>query len=172
MAKAGEVPVPSSPLVARERLEADLPKVLRGLTLEQVGWRRVGDLMLVVPMWGERPNTSPDFYLLRLEFSCYPEWPPSAQFVNPITGAYDPSTDRRWLPNIEGNQRIAVHPTYNYEGRTLQLICSSMTLEFYQIRHGINTEAQVWTDQHRFSATLSEIDAGLKESGGYRGRFQ
>jgi hypothetical protein len=171
VAKAGEKPVPNSPLLAREALDRDLPLVLRGVAFERSGWSRPDPLTLLVPMWGQLPDAPPDFYLLRLNFAYYPEWPPSARFVNPVTLSYDPETDKRWVPKIENSPRIQTHAWYNNNQTQLQLICSSMTLEFYLVLHGVEPQ-DLWTAKHRFSATLGEIEAGLRHSGGYRSRFQ
>lgn len=162
MATLGVDPVLNSPLAAREALERDLVKSLRGRS-----YQRPDPLVLLVPLFGNPDSDSPDLFLLRLEFSYYPEWPPSAQFVNPLTRQYDKTKDLMWLPHMEGNQRIHVHADYQGKG---QLICSSMTLEFYQVRHG-GKESEIWTLTHTFAATINEIEMGLRPSDGYKGRL-
>lgn len=163
MAKIGVEPVLNSPPAAREALERDLVKGLRGRS-----YQRPDPLTLLVPMFGNPDSDSPDLFLLRLQFSCYPEWPPSAQFVNALTRQYDKAKDLIWLPRIEGNNRIAVHA--DYSNSMGQVICSSMTLEFYNVRHGGN-EPEVWTEKHTFAATINEIEMGLRPDGGYKGRM-
>lgn len=165
MAKIGVEPVLNSPPAAREALERDMDKSLRGRSYE-----RLDSLTLLVPLFGNPNSESPDLFLLRLQFSYYPEWPPSAQFVNPLTRQYDGTKDLIWLPRIEGNPRIQVHSAYKYQDKTLQLICSSMTLEFYKIRHGCK-ESDLWTPAHTFAATLNEIEMGLQPADGYKGRL-
>lgn len=162
MAKIGVDPVLNSPLAAREALERDLVKGLRGRS-----YQRPDSLILLIPMFGNPDSESPDLFLLHLQFSCYPDWPPSAQFVNPLTRQYDKTKDLMWLPRIDGNNRIHVHPDFNGTG---QLICSSMTLEFYKVRHGCK-ESDMWTPTHTFAATLNEIEMGLRPDGGYKGRM-
>ena len=162
MAKIGVDPVLNSPLAAREALERDLVKGLHGLS-----YQRPDPLTLLVPLFGSPGSESPDLYLLRLQFSYYPEWPPSAQFINPSTRQYDKAKDLLWLPHIEGNPRIQVHSDYQGKG---QVICSSMTLEFYKIRHGCS-ESDIWTETHTFAATLNEILMGLRPDCGYKGRM-
>src|SRR5690348_14341481 len=102
MARPGEEPVPNTPARAQAALEADLPRVLRGRTLEEAGWKRPDALTLLVPLAGEREDGTVDEFLLRLQFGYYRDWPPSAQFVNPETGTYRYPDDVRWLPRIEG----------------------------------------------------------------------
>lgn len=165
MAKIGEEPVLNTPLAAREALERDLIKGLRGRS-----YQRPDPLTLLVPMFGNPESESPDLFLLRLQFSYYPEWPPSAMFINPLTRQYDKAKDLIWLPRIEGNSRVQVHADYQYDGKGLQLICSSMTLEFYKIRHGCK-ESDLWTPKHTFAATLNEIEMGLRPGDGYKGRM-
>src|SRR5258708_26548209 len=92
-----------------------------------------------VPAYGFDPSEPPtaggqpfagapagDVYLLRLYFSYYPAWPPSARFVNPGTRQSGPG-DRQWLPAIEGTNEVHVHASYPPSGE--QLICCSATLE-------------------------------------------
>ena len=163
-------PVPSSPEEALEALERDLPKALQGKSIDEAGWQRPDPLTLLIPLWANKETGSPDLYLLKLQFGYYPTSPPSAQFVNPITRTYSFDSDSSWLPRIEGNPRIQIHAKYEGNGRTLQLICSSMTLEFYQVSHAVK-EADVWNPEHRnFAATINEIKAGLQPPW-YRGRM-
>lgn len=170
MAALNQDPVPSDPEVALAAFDADLPRVLRGKTNDEVEWQRPDPLTLLVPMWAAVDGAPPDLFLLKLYFGYYPEWPASAQFVNPITRAYDPEKDKIWLPRIEGNSRIQVHANYEGNGRKLQLICSSTTLEFYLVRHG-GKEEDVWSHpQRNFSVTINEIRGGLLPQW-YRGRM-
>lgn len=163
MAKIGADPILNSPTAAREALERDLEKGLRGRARQ-----RPDPLTLLIPIFGNPDSESPDLFLLRLQFSYYPDWPPSAQFVNPFTRQYDKTKDLIWLPRIEGNSRIQVHADY---GNSMgQVICSSMTLEFYMVRHG-GKESEVWTEKHTFAATINEIEMGLRPNGGYKGRM-
>jgi hypothetical protein len=158
VAQAGVDPVPSTPTLAIEALEKDLKKVLKGKTLEEVGWERPDPLTLLLPMVGVREDGTEDCYLLRLHFAYYPEWPPSALFVNPETRSYQYPQDEKYLPEIVGNE-IKMHANYNNKQ---QLICCSTTLEFYLVRHGVKPE-HVWDKSHQnFWATISAIKRGLK----------
>ncbi len=161
MAKEGETPVPDQTRGA-EALREDLPKVLQRRTLEEAGWCQPDLLTLLIPLFAQRDGQTTDFFLLRLYFNCYPIWPPSAQFINPQTLKYVVSVDKKWLPKIEGSPEIAVHDNYSNQG--IQLICSSVTLEFYQVGHSVKPE-HIWDEKHQnFSATLAAIRHGLTQS--------
>lgn len=156
MAEIGQRPVASTPARAVRALEADLPKVLGGKSLVDEGWTRLDSLTLLVPLWGRRQDIEDDYYL-RMRFSHYPDWPPSAQFVNPTSLAYRFPEDQHWLPRIQGTNEIAIHPNYQFEGRACQLICCSVTLEFYEVRHAVKPE-HLWNAEHQnFAATLNAI---------------
>ena len=144
-----------------EALEHDLPLVLKERSIEQAGWCLLDQLTLLVPLYAKSPIDLYDLYLLKLNFSCYPEWPPSAQFVNPSTLNYVPVEDKKWLPLIEGANGIAFHD--NFPGHGIQLICCSTTLEFYQVRHAVNPE-HIWQHPYQnFSATIAAIKYGLRQ---------
>jgi hypothetical protein len=106
-----------------------------------------------------RSTGAVDTYVLKLGFGYYPDWPPSAQFVNPITGKYEFPADLASLPFIEGNQEIHVHPNYP---PVVQLICASVTLEFYLIRHQVNPEHLWDPDKQTFASTINAIKFGLR----------
>lgn len=158
MAATGVTPIPD-PNRGRAALQRDLVKVLRSRGLEELGWQQPNDLTLLIPMTAQGANAANDEYLLRLHFDCYPEWPPSALFVNPETFNYEHRPeDVVWLPRIEGNQQIAVHQNYSQRS---QLICCSTTLEFYLMNHSVKAE-HVWdANRQNFNATISAIRHGL-----------
>lgn len=159
MSIAGRDPVPNAPAVAIAALEAHLPQVLRGQSPEEAGWVRLDKLTLLIPLHGERQDGTCDSYLLRLHFGYYPEWPPSALFVNPETKTYVFPADSRWLPQITGTNEIAIHTNYGDIG---QLVCCSATLEFYRIRHSVEPK-HIWDGaRQNFAATLNAIRRGLK----------
>jgi hypothetical protein len=159
-------PVPCTPADAIAQLELDLPLILKGMPLEQSSWVRVDPLTLLVPVAGIRADCEPDLYFLRLQFGYYRTFPPSAQFVNPLTLRYDASKDKAWLPKIDGNPEIAVHADYQNKG---QLICCSATLEFYLVGHTVEPK-HVWDPKSQnFAATLNAVRRGLR-SNFYKGR--
>lgn len=155
MAALNEMPVPV-PARGIAALERDLPIITRGCTVEDLGWCRPDDLTLFIPLWSREGH----FYLLRLQFHCYPDWPPSAQFVNPRTGAYVFGEDKIWLPTIQA-PHLAVHADYSNTKK--QLICNSSTLEFYELRHGLDKPEHIWNSETmNFNHTLSTIRQALR----------
>lgn len=162
-------PMPEQDIPAgRDAFRRDLQSVLKGDTLTDRGWSTPDELTLLVPMLAENPLAGQvDLYLLRLVFDHYPKGPPSAQFINPITMAYQYPDDLRWVPKCENAPDIHFHPIYNNAG---QLICSSTTLEFYRVNHDVKAE-HVWDPQRmNFMATLAAIRRGLAPAY-YRGRW-
>ena len=171
MAEIGKDPVPNTPADAVVALDSHLPIVLRGKTMSEVGWERPDLLTLYIPLSGQRADGKEDEYMLRLNFGYYPEWPPSAQFVNPQTKQYLYPDDVSWLPHFEGNSGIAMHTAYKNEScpQGRQLICCSMTLEFYLVRHGVDPR-HLWNSKRdNFAATLNAI-RGVLQQPYYKGR--
>ena len=164
MSIAAGVPVPADFGQARDAVDRHLGQVLAGRTLESAGWERPDPLTLYVPMrgfttatsafaYGFDPAADPagadgafagapagDDYLLRLYFSHYPAWPPSARFVNPATRQFA-AGDERWLPDDHRGERAAC--PRELPGASGQVICCSATLEFYLVNHQV-------ADQHRW----------------------
>jgi len=151
----------------REAFDRHLAQALRGRQLAELGWRRHDDLTLLVDMSAVHPQTAKtDSFLLRLVFDHYPNNPPSAQFVNPETKKYEGTQDASHIPQIEGAQHIHFHPNYNGTG---QLICSSTTLEFYKVQHGVDAAHRWDARPHSFLDTIAAIKSGLAQPF-YRGR--
>jgi len=164
MAKAKQQPVLSSPLLAKEAFERDLEKVLkrRGNSLSDLRWERLGDLCLFVPVIGRVPGSETvDQYLVKLEFGYYPEWPPSTIFVNPNTRSYDLAKDKCWLPSVVDCTEFRVHDNYQQVG---QVVCSSVTLEFYKVLHDVKPE-HVWNpEKQNFGHTIYQVEWALNSS--------
>jgi hypothetical protein len=183
------VPVPAQPEQARAALDRHLDTVLSGRTMQSVGWDRPEQLTLYVPLRGYTSITAApaygfdpsepavpgelfsgapegDNYLLRLYFSHYPAWPPSARFVNPTTRKFE-SSDRSWLPAISGTNELHVHAHYDGVG---QLICCSATLEFYLINHNVEDKHR-WQPDSSFAITLNTLSRYLRPPA-YTGRQQ
>jgi hypothetical protein len=131
-----------------------LDRVLRGRSLDEVGWAKPDDLTLLVPLFGTTAAGRKDTYLLRLFFDHYPTWPPSALFVNPLTLEYQLPDDGKWVPQAPGHPEIAFHTDYAGKG---QLICCSLTLEFYKVNHHVDGNL-VWNgNKQTFAATVAAI---------------
>jgi hypothetical protein len=183
------VPVPADFGQARDAVDRHLGQVLVGRTLETAGWERPDPLTLYVPMrgftttttavsYGFDPAADPadadgafagapagDDYLLRLYFSHYPAWPPSARFVNPATRRFA-AGDTRWLPMINGANELHVHA--NYGGTSGQVICCSAILEFYLVNHQVADQHR-WQPGSSFAATLNALSRYLRPPA-YTGR--
>lgn len=150
----------------REAFQRDLRRFLGDLTLADRGWSQPDDLTLLVPLFAQAPQGQMDMYLLRLVFDHYPAFPPSAQFINPLTLDYSYPRDVVWVPKCESAQHIHFHPNYN---GSIQLVCSSTTLEFYKVNHDVAPE-HVWAPERmNFRSTLAAIHSGLAPAF-YKGR--
>ena len=151
-------------------LDDDLPRLLDLLgvgCIEELGWSRPNRLTLLVPMSGVHNGTKDDF-LLRLGFQAYRAWPPSAQFVNPETLGFVMPDDQRFVPRLTSPE-CHTHPAYAKPGGgTVQLICCSATLEFYDVLHGVPPEL-VWKGTETFLTTLTAIERAMASF--YSGRF-
>ena len=188
MSIAPGVPVPADFGQAQDAVDRHLGQVLAGRTLGSVGWERLDPLTLYVPIrgftmattavaYGFDPAADPagagafadtpagDDYLLRLYFSHYPAWPPSARFVNPATRQFA-AGDVRWLPAITGASELHVHA--NYGGTSGQVICCSATLEFYLVNHQVADQHR-WQPGSSFAATLNVLSRYMRPPA-YTGR--
>lgn len=150
---------PVQDITQGQRVFADhLKRILRNRTLDDFGWAKPDDLTLLVPLFGTTAVGKKDAYLLRLYFDHYPTWPPSAQFVNPLTLEYRLSEDKKWVPQASAGNEIAFHTNYCGDG---QLVCCSLTLEFYKVNHSVE-ENLVWKgDKQSFCATIAAIKRAL-----------
>jgi hypothetical protein len=132
-----------------------LERALKGRTLDDAGWAQPDDLTLLVPVFGTMSDERKDAYMLRLYFDHYPTWPPSALFVNPLTLQYSAAEDAKWVPNAPGHPEIAFHTNYATSGQ--QLICCSLTLEFYNVNHSVAPNLVWQGDKQTFMATLAAV---------------
>ncbi len=136
-----------------------LERVLRGSTVDDLGWAKPDDLTLLVPLFGTTAAGRKDAFMLRLYFDHYPTWPPSAEFVNPLTLEYRVGDDAKWVPQSKSHPEIAFHT--NYTGNQGQLVCCSLTLEFYKVNHHVEPNL-VWNgDKQTFSATIVAVKRAL-----------
>jgi len=151
-------------------LEEDLPRVLSLLevpSIEALGWSRPSKLSLLVPLTGTL-NGKEDRFVLRLGFQAYRSWPPSVQFVNSETGNYVYPQDQQFVPRLTSPE-CQTHAAYNLPGgRTVQLVCCSATLEFYEVLHSVHPD-HLWRDTDTFFTTITAIRKALTSA--YQGRF-
>ncbi|WP_130724199.1 hypothetical protein [Rhizobium ruizarguesonis] len=154
----------------RQVLEQQLPRVLTftGQRIDELGWQRLSDRTLLVPMYGVHGETK-ERYLLRLDFLTGNDWPPSAKFVNPETLDYEMGTDQHHLPVLTSPE-VHMHPAYTAgDGRVLQLICCSAVFQYYDVVHG-GEESILWRDNDTFVRTISAIERAFTTH--YGGRFE
>lgn len=169
------LPVANDPLLAKEALDEHLALMfeIKGVAnLEELGWTRPTPLTLRIPMRAVSGNQVDEF-MLELGFSYYPDWPPSARFINPNTGAFDPATDYCWVPILDGSPAIYTHRVYNGpDGKVyLGFICCSFTLDYYLSRHGVSFPGTHWKAKDRkFLATISVLEHAMRTC--YRGRME
>ena len=157
MAKANEQPTldVQAGAVAFSRNTPRVLAVLGAAWIEALGWTRPNKFTLLIPISGVHDNTQDD-YLLRLGFQAYRRWPPSAQFVDPQTQTYRHPQDRHFIPKLT-SQECHSHADYQKPGGgTLQLICCSATLEFYEVAHSVEAHF-LWRDTDTFYTTLHAI---------------
>ena len=166
MAEVGVEPVAANPLLARRALDAHLAR--RGGDDPVI--ERIAPLVVHVPVSGVASEGTTDDFLLRLGFTHYDEWPPSAQFVNPETGTFVIGEDEHHLPRITGSNELQVHAAYDHPaGHKIQLVCSSATLEFYEVRHGMEAKHLWQPGVHTLWTTISAVRHHLRHF--YQGRF-
>ena len=152
----------ADPHRGRAAFAEHLPRVLRGRTMKQLGWKQPTPLSLIVPMYAGPEGA--DDYTLRLSFEYYPVWPASGIFVNPETGAFDQQRDLYWLPRIGDDPGFRVHQHYGHPGYTGQLLCCSFVAEFYRIEHQVQAE-HLWDgERFTFEATIERVQRTLRSS--------
>ena len=153
----------------REVLAATLPRVLSTIgaaSLGDLSWRQLNTNTLLIPMEGSLEGVK-ESYLLKLHFRTSTDWPPSAQFVSPVTLNYELGQDRHHLPNLQSPEAY-VHPAYQAHGREQQLICCSATFEFYDVLHSVEPR-HVWKSTDTFLVTLRAIERAMATH--YHGRL-
>lgn len=135
------------------------------------GWTAtvLGPLEAVVHLTAKREDGTTDSYHLRLRAHWYDQFPPQAVFVAPpqhAEGAWPESRpDSRWMPRINNSAwpdgRFAFHPVYPFGTEQRQLICCSVSFDYYISAH-TPTEAQRWRQgRHTVVALLSRVQEAL-----------
>lgn len=134
---------------------------------------RLDPLHVVVTVTGIRQSGEQDTYYVKLGAEYYDAYPPTTSFVCPPRPAAgdQPARDgwvvagaeSRWLPVVSGLQWLAIHPVYSgfADGVPRQLVCCSMTYEYYISSHN-PTAGQRWQQgRHTLGATLTRIQDAL-----------
>jgi hypothetical protein len=130
-------------------------------------------LHVVVPVTAVRRSGEQDGFYVKLGGAYYDEHPPTTSFVCPPRAAIGdrPARDgwveapasSRWLPVVNGLEWLAIHADYPHfaDGISRQLVCCSMTFEYYITNH-TPTAAQRWQQgRHTLGATLNRIQDAL-----------
>jgi hypothetical protein len=156
---------PADSEVGARTFNAHLDTYWRNRACDDRGWTRtaVDDLHTVVAIPGVRAGGGADDYYFRLGAEYYDAYPPTVLLVAPTEGWPRARAGTPWWPVINPPGWCALHDTYQYadeQGRPLfegQLICFSMTAEYYMSNHG-PTDSQRWTPgRHTVAATLSRL---------------
>lgn len=164
----------ANPVVAMATFTGHLDQLWANRGLAERGWARetVDDLHVVVTIPAHRTGehgevTEPFHVLLGAEY--YDLYPPTVMFVSPEAGWPRARKGSRWWPNVVGIPWLGLHDDFQYpDGPRRQLVCFSMTAEYYMTGHN-PTEAQRWRQgTHTVAATLNRL-ADVLSSSSYRG---
>jgi hypothetical protein len=147
------------------------------------GWQfiELDQLHVVVTLSAVRSGGEQDIYHVKLGAEFYDSHPPTTSFVSPPRPdtpdeparhgwAEAAATGSRWLPVVNSLPWFAIHPEYGYPPEVIanagyrvprQLVCCSMTLEYYISSHS-PTDGQRWQQgRHNLGATLARIQDAL-----------
>jgi len=103
-------------------------------------------------------NDQRDWYFVRLGAEFYDSFPPTAAFVTPKDWS-DATAGGRWQPTFGTLPPwFGWHPAFNYpDGRPRQLLCFTVTAEYYMVDHSPSEET-VWTPgRHTVAATINRL---------------
>lgn len=176
------IPAPADPEIAAEVFADHVAQVANSAQGRAYGWTflRIDPRHVVVAVIGVRATGERDTYHVKLGAEHYDRFPPTTSFVCPPR---DASLDRparpgwleaplgsRWLPNVSGLAWFAIHSNFPSfaDGVARQLVCCSMTFEYYISGH-VPTPGQEWRQgRHTLAATLNRIQEAL-DSSSYQG---
>jgi hypothetical protein len=164
------VPAPADPEIAAAVFADHAARVSGSSQARARGWAFTGfdPMHVIVTVTGTRPDGQRDVYYLKLGAEYYDRYPPTTSFVcppRPATGNVprrdgwtEAPAESRWLPNVS-LEWFAIHSGYpNFaDGIARQLVCCSMTFEYYITGHG-PTSGQQWRQgRHTLAATLNRV---------------
>ena len=156
---------PSDPEVAARQFNTHLESYWLSRGCADWGWTRsmVDDLHTVITLPAIRADGGTDDYYIRLGADYYDTYPPTVLIVAPERSWPRARAGTPWWPTVTPSGWFALHDSYQYcnaQGQPIfegQLVCFSMTAEYYMSGHG-PTEAQKWTPgRHTIAATLSRL---------------
>lgn len=171
------IPARSDPEIAAVVFGAHLAAAMESAQGRRAGWAMTGldPLRSVVHLHAIRTDGTRDPYHLLLAGDWYDLHPPQARFVSPPPddqsrpGWHDAPSGSRWLPLIDigvtSPNGFAFHPTYTYTsegGAVRQLICCSMSFDYYISDHAPTPE-QAWRQgRHTVVALLTRVQEALQ----------
>jgi len=156
---------PADPVVAARTFRSHLDTYWLNSGRDSKGWTctQIDELHTVVTIPARHADDGVDPYYVRLGAEYYDAYPPTVLIVAPEEGWPRARAGTPWWPIVTSLNWCALHDTYSYcdpQGQPLfegQLVCFSMTAEYYMSNHG-PTEEQRWTPgRHTVAATLSRL---------------
>jgi hypothetical protein len=170
-----KVPALADAEIAAAVFADHVARVEKGEQARAHGWTfiRLDPLHVVVTMTAVRPSGQQDTYYVKLGGEYYDTYPPTTSFVCPPRPEAGDQPARatwseagagsRWLPVVNGLQWLAIHAVYPSfaDGVPRQLVCCSMTFEYYISGHN-PTPGQRWQQgRHTLGATLNRLQDAL-----------
>jgi len=164
------VPAKVNPELAKGSFRQDYDLIIGEGLPERYGWMLMPyfeKLILYADFWArDEQGAKLDDYHLKLDLSYYKSWPPSAGFINPESRSFDPQKDQKWFPKLSSapqNTEAQFHISRDLPSGNRQMICNSMTLEYYESGHNPNPEQRWNGERHNFGTTLSTIQLLLRK---------
>jgi hypothetical protein len=176
-----EVPAVADAEIAAAVFTDHLARIEAAEQARANGWHftRLDPLQAVVTVTAVRPSGERDTYHVKLGGEYYDTYPPTTAFVCPPRPALAARPARegwieapqgsRWLPTLNSLEWFAIHAAYSFpngvanapDGVPRQLVCCSMTFEYYISGHN-PTPGQRWQQgRHTLGATLTRIQDAL-----------
>ncbi len=150
----------ADPQIAAATFKDHLDRLWRNGRPDRFGWVRkdVDSLHTLVTLPAERPTGEKDTYHFRLGAEYYDAAPPTVALVQP-DGSTHTVGGSRWFPVLESLPGwFGLHEHYTWpNGTRRQLICFTLSAEFYMTDHSPK-ESEVWKQgQHTVAATLNRL---------------
>ena len=150
----------ADPEVAAATLKEHLDRLWGTGRPERLGWARknLDPLHWLVTLPALRPTGETDPYHFRLGAEYYDLAPPTVALVQP-DGVSHAVGKTRWFPVLEALPSwFGLHEKAGFpDGVQRQLVCFSMTAEYYMTNHNPK-ESEEWKQgQHNVAATLNRL---------------